>query len=42
MVAEDETVGWHHRLSEHESEQILGDGGRQRLLVCYSPWDLKE
>ena len=21
-TAEDETVGWHHRLNEHESEQV--------------------
>ena len=24
-VAEDEMVGWHHRLNGHESEQMLGD-----------------
>ena len=32
-VTEDEMVGWHHRLSGHEFEQVLrvGDG-------CCSPW----
>ena len=25
-VAEDETVGWHHQLNGHKSEQTLGDG----------------
>ena len=24
-TTEDEMVGWHHRLSEHESEQTQGD-----------------
>ena len=24
-VTEDEVVGWHHQLNEHESEQTLGD-----------------
>ena len=38
-MAEDEMVGWHHRLSAHEFEQALGDGERQRSLVCCSPWE---
>ena len=25
-MTEDEMVGWHHRLNEHEFEQALGDG----------------
>jgi len=25
-TAEDEMVGWHHRLNGHEFEQTLGDG----------------
>ena len=25
-ATEDEMIGWHHRLSGHEFEQILGDG----------------
>ena len=41
-VAEDEMVGWHHRLNTHESEQTLGDGGGQGSLACCSPWGLKE
>ena len=35
-------VGGHHRLSEHESEQTLGDSEGQGSLVCYSPWGRKE
>ena len=30
---EDEMLGWHHQLSEHESEQTLGDSEGQRSLV---------
>ena len=30
-------VGWHHRLSAHESEQTPGNGEGQGSLVCYSP-----
>ena len=36
-VAEDEMVGWHHRLNEHEFEQTLGDREGQGSLECYSP-----
>ena len=25
-MADDELVGWHHRLNGHEFEQTLGDG----------------
>ena len=33
-TTEDEMVGWHHRLNEHESEQTPGDsGGGQGSLV---------
>ena len=35
-------VGWHHRLSGHESEQTLGDSDGQGSLVCCSPWGCKE
>ena len=35
-------VGWHHRLSGHESEQTLGDGEGQGSLTCCSPWSRKE
>ena len=41
-LAEDETVGWHHRLSGHEFEQTLGDSEGQGSLVCCSPWGHKE
>jgi len=34
---EDEMVGWHHRLNEHEFEQGLGVGNGQGSLVCCSP-----
>ena len=29
-ITEDEMVGWHHCLSGHESEQILGDSEGQK------------
>ena len=41
-TTEDEMVGWHHRLNEHEFEQTLGDSEGQRSLVCCSPWGHKE
>ena len=41
-MTEDEMVGWHHRLNEHEFEQTLGDGERQGSLACCSPWGYKE
>ena len=41
-MTEDQMVGWHHQLNEHEFEQALGDGEGQGSLVCYSPWDCKE
>ena len=33
----DEMVGWHHRLSGHESEQAPGVGDGQGGLACCSP-----
>ena len=42
LTAEDKAVGWHHRLNGSESEQTLGDGERQRSLVCCSPRGHKE
>ena len=39
-MTEDEMVGWHHRLNEHEFEHP-GDGG-QVSLACCSPWACKE
>ena len=41
-TTEDEMVGWHHRLDEHEFEQIPGDSEEQRNLVCCSPWGHQE
>ena len=35
-------VGWHHRLSGHEFEEILGDAELQESLECCSPWVRKE
>ena len=40
-TAENEMVGWHHRLSVHEIEQALGDGDGLGSLACYSPWGCK-
>ena len=41
-MAEDEVVGWHHQLSERESEQTPGDSEGQGSLACFSSWDRKE
>ena len=38
-MTEDELVGWHHRLSGHEFEQILGEG--QESLACCCSWSHK-
>ena len=40
-MAEDEMVGWHHRLKGHKFEQALGVVDGQGGLVCCSPWDWK-
>ena len=37
-TTEDEMVGWHHRLSGHEFEQVPGVGDGQGSLACCSPW----
>ena len=37
-ATEDEMVGWHHWLNEHELEQTPGDSEGQGSLSCYSPW----
>ena len=42
QMTEDEVVGWHHWLNEHEFEQALGFGDEQESLVCYRLWDHKE
>ena len=41
-TAEDEMVGWHHRLNGREFEQPLGDSEGQGRLACCSPWGCKE
>ena len=34
-ATEDEMVGWHHWLNEHEFEQTLGDSeGQESLAYC--------
>ena len=37
-VAEDEGVGWHHRLDGHAFEQTLGHDEGLGSLACCSPW----
>ena len=41
-MAEDEMVGWHHRLHASEFKQASGDGEGQESLTCCSPWGHKE
>ena len=41
-MAEDEMVGWYHRLNEYEFEQTPGDSEGQGSLVCCSPWGHKQ
>ena len=41
-MTEDEMIGWHHWLSEHEFEQTLGGSEEQWSPVCCSPWCHKE
>ena len=41
-MTEDEMVGWHHRLDEHEFEQDLGVADGQGCLAFCSPWGHKE
>ena len=41
-MTEDDMVGRHHQLNEHESEQTSGVGDGQGGLVCCSPWGRKE
>ena len=41
-MPEDEMVGQHHRLDEHEFEQTLGVGDGQGSLACCSPRGHKE
>ena len=41
-AAEDEMVGWHHRINGCEFGQTLGISERQGSLACCSLWDSKE
>ena len=41
-MTEDEIVGWHHRLDEHEFEQAPRVGDGQESQACCSPWGRKE
>ena len=41
-ATEEEMVGWHHRLNEHEFEQTLGDSEGQGMVACCSPWGCRE
>ena len=41
-MTEDEMVERHHWLNRHEFEQTPGDSEGQEILVCCSPWGLKE
>ena len=36
-MTEDEMVGWHHQLKEHEFKQTPGVGDGQGSLLCCSP-----
>ena len=37
-MTEDEMVGWHHRLDEHEFQQAPGVDDEEGSLACCSPW----
>ena len=41
-MTEDEMVGWHHRLDEHEFEQAQGVGDGQGSLACCCLWGHKQ
>ena len=41
-MTEDEMAGWHHWLSEHESEWTPGVGDGQGGLACCDSWGRKE
>ena len=41
-MTEDEMLGWHHQVSEHELGQAPGDSEGQGSLACCSPWGRKE
>ena len=41
-ATEDDMVGWHHSLKEHEFEQTSGESEGQGSLACCSSWGCKE
>ena len=41
-MTQDEMVGWHHQLDEHEFEQAPGVGDEQGSLAYCSPWGSKK
>ena len=41
-ATENEMVGWHYRLNEHEFEQNMGDSEEQESLAHCSLWGCKE
>ena len=41
-MTEDDRVGWHYQLNEHEFEQALGDSEGQGSLASCIPWGHKE
>ena len=41
-MTEDEMVGWHDQLHEHEFEKTPGDSEGQGSLACCSSWGYKE
>ena len=41
-MTEDEEVGWHHQLDDHEFKQAPGVDDGQGSLACCSPWGRKE
>ena len=41
-MTQDEMVGWHYQLNEHEFEKAPGDGEGPGSLACCSAWSHKE
>ena len=41
-MTEDEMVGWHQQIDEHESEQAPGAGDVQGGMVYWFPWGRRE
>ena len=41
-MTEDESIGWHLRLNEHDFEQVPEYGEEQESLACWSSWGCKE